>query len=206
MLGLDNLCPQFGWTLPHSTNRRQPHEVQSAAEVVVRNTQGVQIWSSGRVLTTAPRLVPNASLPLTSDTAYTWSVRVWSTRDHPTAFAIPANFTTGLLVQADWGNATWIVGGSLLRTEFVVPDGAVERVSLFVSACQYYMLYLDGRRVGDHELDVAWTKYADMHARACLGVTDDSDRTDAARVEQYRADMLSSCLCFLCLCGLYIRV
>ena len=158
MLGLDNLRPQFGWALPHSTDRQQPHQVQSAAEVVVRNARGVQIWSSGRVMSTAPRLVPNASLPLTSDSVYSWSVRVWPAGSQPSAFATPANFTTGLLAQTDWGNATWIVGGSLLRTEFEVPEGAVERVSLFVSACQYYMLYLDGRRVGDHELDVAWTK------------------------------------------------
>ena len=83
-------------------------------------------------------------------------------------FAAPANFTTGLLSPSDWGNASWIVGGSLLRTEFEVPPTplGVERVSLFVSACQYYRLYLDGQRVGDgdgdgvgaRELDVAWTK------------------------------------------------
>ena len=39
--------------------------------------------------------------------------------------------------------------------------GKVGRASLFVSACQYVLLYLDGERVGDHELDVLWTKFAE---------------------------------------------
>jgi hypothetical protein len=35
----------------------------------------------------------------------------------------------------------------------------VGRVSIYVSACQYYELFLDGSRVGDHELDVVWTRF-----------------------------------------------
>ena len=51
----------------------------------------------------------------------------------------------------------------MLRKEFTVAANATgfSRVSVFVSACQYYLLYLDGQRVGDRELDVVWTKFAE---------------------------------------------
>lgn len=80
----------------------------------------------------------------------------------------PASFVTGLFAQADWGEAEWIdagacsesadltttgnCSGGLLRTEFEVPAAAggassssssgLTRASLFVSACQYYELYV----------------------------------------------------------------
>jgi hypothetical protein len=42
----------------------------------------------------------------------------------------------------------------------LLPTAAVNgRVSIFVSACQYYELFFDGARVGDHELDVVWTRF-----------------------------------------------
>jgi alpha-L-rhamnosidase len=91
----------------------------------------------------------------------------------PTAFAARANFSTGLLAQSDWGAAQWIIGGALFRHAFEIADtdainsaGAITRVSLFVSACQYYVLYLDGIRIGDHELDVVWTKFAENRSYA----------------------------------------
>ena len=33
----------------------------------------------------------------------------------------------------------------------------VGRASLFIAACQYYSLFLDGQRVGDRALDGPWT-------------------------------------------------
>ena len=47
------------------------------------------------------------------------------------------------------------------RKEFNVSSAELGRVSLYVSACQYVILYLDGARIGDHELDVVWTKFAE---------------------------------------------
>ena len=48
----------------------------------------------------------------------------------------------------------------------VAGNAGAGRVSLFVSACQYYVLFLDGKRVGDHLLDVVWTKFAENRSYA----------------------------------------
>lgn len=92
----------------------------------------------------------------------------------------PAQFTTGLLSHSEWAPARWVhagactppamvehtalgfgnCSGGLLRKEFDVPAGLdIGRVSVFVGACQYYELYLDGARVGDRQLDVTWTRF-----------------------------------------------
>eukprot|EP01052_Picozoa_sp_SAG31_P020194 SAG31_NODE_1508_length_8063_cov_3.156956_6_plen_85_part_00 len=58
-----------------------------------------------------------------------------------------------------------------MRKEFEVPanlPNVVSRVSLFVSSCQYHLLYLDGKRIGDHELDVVWTKFAENRSYSAL--------------------------------------
>ena len=170
VLGVDKLRPHFGWALPVPATglRLAPTAAQSAAEVVLRDSLGQQLWSSGRIPGATPMYVPNASLPLASDRAYSWAVRVWDEGLSPSDFSTPANFSTGLLAPSDWGSAKWIIGSGgearMIRKEFVVGTELADkigRVSLFASACQYLLLYLDGERIGDHELDVVWTKFAE---------------------------------------------
>jgi alpha-L-rhamnosidase len=168
--GLDKTQPHFSWVLPTptpTTARLMPGALQSAAEVVLHEG-GRQIWRSGQVNGSTPVLVPASPLPLQSDRAYTWAVRVWGKTFHPSEFSANASFTTGLLRQSDWGEARWIIGGDMgearmLRKTFTIstPVSSIGRVSLFVSACQYVTLYLDGKKIGDHELDTVWTKFAE---------------------------------------------
>ena len=164
VLGLDNLRPHFAWTPPASAARLPPGAVQTAARVVVTTFPGgAAVWDSGAVASSAPLLVPSTPLPLASDTQYQWTVAsadgsgVWSPA------SAPARFGTGLLAPADWAGAAWIGGwraGTLLRKDFTVAAGApAARVSVFVSACQYYLLFIDGVRVGQRELDVMWTRF-----------------------------------------------
>ena len=163
VLGLDNLAPHFAWTPPAFAGRLLPSAVQSAARVVVTAfPSGAAVWDSGVVNSSVPLLVPASPLPLASDTRYQWTVStadgagVWSPPSPP------ARFNTGLLVPADWSGAGWIGGwrpGTLLRKDFMVVAGAAGFASVFVSACQYYLLFIDGVRVGSRELDVAWTRF-----------------------------------------------
>ena len=163
VLGLDNLLPHFAWTPPAFAARLPPAAVQARARVVVVTyPAGEPIWDSGAVASTAPQLVPPAPLPLRSDTQYAWTVATAAADGAWSPASAPALFATGLLAPADWEGAAWIGGwrpGTLLRKDFVV-GAAPARASLFVSACQYYLLYLDGARVGARELDVVWTRFA----------------------------------------------
>jgi hypothetical protein len=137
--------------------------VQTAARVVVEsNCSGKIVFDSGVVNTSRPELANRAPMPelaLQSDTVYTWHVEVW-TSDSPTpAVSAPAIFSTGLLEQSDW-TAVWIRGGKQMRSTFSVVSGArVARATLFIAACQYYVAWIDGVRVGDFILDSPWTSF-----------------------------------------------
>ena len=164
VVGLDNLLPHFSWTPPASTTRQAPSAIQSAARIVVVSYEnGATVWDSGIVNTTTPLMVPASPLPLTSDSRYMWTVTTADGSGAWSRASVPARFNTGLLLQSDWSGAAWIGGwraGTLLRKDFTVAAGApAAYVSVFVSACQYYLLYIDGVRVGARELDVVWTRF-----------------------------------------------
>ncbi|KAL3912254.1 MAG: hypothetical protein SGILL_006956, partial [Bacillariaceae sp.] len=62
-----------------------------------------------------------------------------------------AKFRSGLF--GSW-QAQWITGGTLLRKEFSLPAHSVkEYATLFVSGIGYHHVYLDGKKVGDHQMD-----------------------------------------------------
>ena len=90
-----------------------PTEIQTAFEVIVSAAPGgAAVWSSGAINSTAPNLYPASALPLESDQAYSWVVRTWTARGGGSVseLSAPANFTTGLMRQSDWGSAEWITG------------------------------------------------------------------------------------------------
>ena len=165
VLGMDVLAPHFAWTPPASAARLAPLAVQTAARVIVSTfPKGSIVWDSGIVVSSTPLLLPSAPLPLTSDTRYQWTVSTADGAGSWSPASAPALFVTGLLAPTDWAGAAWIGGwraGTLLRKDFTVVAGApAARVSVFVSACQFYVMQLDGVRVGERLLDVAWTRFA----------------------------------------------
>ena len=149
----------FSWVLPASRGAAQ----QTAAQVVVNETTSGgtvtrTVLDTGRLATGQPEHVAPMAAALRSDASYTWAVRVWAAdAAGPSPFSAAAAFTTGLLNRSDW-KATWIRGGAQLRKEFTVTQ-PVARASLFVSACQYYRLSLDGSPIGDQVLDSPWTNF-----------------------------------------------
>eukprot|EP01079_Euglenida_sp_SAG-EU17-18_P005441 gene5441-971_t len=186
VLGLDNLQPQFAWTPPVVGGL-----AQSAYRVNVTGS-GAEIWSSGKVVSPSPTLaVANGSLALVSDSLYAWTVETWP---GPTV-SQAAHFSTGLLNQADWNGASWISAGAcsevenwtrgahwlpiasckggLLRKDFAV-TGQPTRVSLFVSGCHYYEIFLDGARVGnDAGITNSWTRFNRFRSYATMDIDPD---------------------------------
>lgn len=175
-LGVDTTTPTFAWQLPvpaESTAARQPPAAfqrsfrivvseRHASRVVHAAAQrptgegkaysvGAVVYDSGEVVSSAPQHVPTTPLPFASDRAYVWNVTVQGSESSGVrATSEAALFSTGLLRASDWA-AEWVGGLNLLRASFEVDAStaaALGRVSVFVSSCQYYELYLDGTRIG----------------------------------------------------------
>ena len=169
-LGLDRLeAVHFSWQLPPAGAATRPGLQQLAARVVVAEAQpsGAPIktvFDSGRVNSSRLELVADLRDDLRSDTLYIWTVHTWCSHGAhadplPPSLSDPASFSTGLLRKSDW-KAEWIRGGTQCRTEFEIPVGLpVQRASIFVAACQYHTLELDGKGIGQGALNGPWTSF-----------------------------------------------
>ena len=180
-IGVDTAQPRFGWVLGSEGRDavQVAYQVQVATSPSALDRADDLVWDSGRVAADDSVGVEYAGEPLRSSTRYVWRVRVWSAPTVVSAWSDPTTFETGLLSADDWV-ARWIApatsasGGSYLRTSVSLPDG-IRQARLYVSGrgnyergpdgqgicCQQqfglargiYEAYVDGRRVGDAQLE-----------------------------------------------------
>ncbi|URM94246.1 glycoside hydrolase family 78 protein [Actinomadura madurae] len=143
-------APLFGWT----PRDRDPGEVQSAYEIVVRDPSGRTVWDSRRVRSGSQEYVKYAGPALAPETSYTWTVRTWDRTGKRSPWARPSTFDTGI-ADEDW-QATWIRRTTakaddytLARKDFTVGRSKVVRARVHIAAGQQYALHLNGETV-DH--------------------------------------------------------
>jgi alpha-L-rhamnosidase len=155
-MGIDVRLPRFSWILEHSEHG----QAQSAYEILVSAEPDVSsgdIWASGRVGSAKSGQIVYGGRALESGKTYFWKVRTWDKDGRESPWSSIARFDTGLFDRADW-RGTWIGCGNQLRKEFSV-GGAIKRARVYICGLGYYELRLNGRKVGNHVLDPAWTTY-----------------------------------------------
>ena len=176
--GVDVPSPRFSWIVGSSSQARG--SAQASYRITMKAAGGALgasdalVWDSGTQTSSTAYLVPYEGKALVSDTQYQWTVESVSTSGE-TATAT-STFRTGLFARSDWGAAEWITGGfdlKLLRTAFEVPASkTVVDAQVYVSGIGYHELWLNGKKVGDHRLDVGWTDYAKRVYYVSFGIAD----------------------------------
>ena len=155
-MGVDTPGPRFFWVPEHSDRG----QAQSAYEIIVSTDDEAangDMWSTGKVAGAVPGLVPYAGKPLQSGGTYYWKVRYWDVSGQPSPFSRPERLGCGLFSSGDW-KGQWIGGKNQLRKEFEIPKKIV-RAKAFMCGLGYSELRINGRKVGRHVLDPAWTTY-----------------------------------------------
>lgn len=105
--------PRFGWVLAATDSssralRQLGYQLRVAQDRAALADGRAPLWDSGRVASGATTFLPyDGRVPLTSDTDYWWTVRVWDQDGQSSAWAEPVRFRTGLLHASDW-RARWI--------------------------------------------------------------------------------------------------
>lgn len=163
--GIDVQQPRFSWKIVS----RQRGIAQSAYQILVSESMDElekgkgSTWDSGKVVSDEATNIDYCGKQLQSNKTYYWQVIVWDKNKKESISMNPAYFHTGLFDDSEW-KAKWIttkdIGNEspLLRKEFQV-EKAVKQAFVFVTACGYYELELNGEKVGDYVLDPGITDY-----------------------------------------------
>ncbi len=150
VLGLGESRPRLSWKLPDGAARQEAFEVE------------VDGRPCGRTAAAAHVLVPWPAGPLGSRRRAVWRVRTWTDLGE-SSWSARAWCETGLLEFADWV-AAWIEPTETERSAHVLShefhlDASVGTARLYATAHGIYECFLNGLRVGDHELTPGFTSY-----------------------------------------------
>ncbi len=186
-LGVD-VTPRLSWALESSAR----DQIQGGYQILVASSEATlhadrgDLWDTGRVASAESLNIAYAGRPLSSGVTAFWKVRVWDAAVHAGPFSEPARWEMGLLQPADW-KGRWIADprplpenetelynerpAPLFRKEFTAAR-PVRRARAYVSGLGYYVMAINGRRVGDHVLDPIWTSYGKRVLYSTYDVTD----------------------------------
>ena len=138
--------PLFGW----QPNDADGNEIQTAYQIqLTRASDGVVIWDSGKVPSSAESFVGYTGPALAAATSYSWTVRTWDRTNQVSPWAAAASFDTGLS-DSEW-KASWIRRSSteaddytLARREVTIGSSPITRALAYVSANHQFELRLNG--------------------------------------------------------------
>ncbi|HNS22223.1 MAG TPA: family 78 glycoside hydrolase catalytic domain [Sedimentisphaerales bacterium] len=165
-LAVDATQPRLAWEL-RSTARDQR---QTAHQVLVASSEDIlardegDLWDSGTVAGGQTIQVPYEGRPLESLQKVFWKVRVWDRDGRVSPWSKPASWTMGLLHPQDW-QAKWITANRTDKDPLPIfrkairLDRPIRRATAHICGLGQYELSVNGRRVGDHEMDPGWTNY-----------------------------------------------
>lgn len=158
-LGLDVRQPRFSWVLGWDARGKAPAAYQilvAGSRALIDRNQGDQ-WDTGRVASEEINQIVYQGKALAIGRTYYWKVRAWDRGGATSEYSDAATFELGPLTRDDW-KGQWISGGHELRKELKLP-AAVVRARAYVTALGYYVLYVNGKRIGHNVLDPAFTFY-----------------------------------------------
>ena len=176
-LGLDDLHPRFGWQFLSGENevcqigyRIRVFSLPYDQTTNIPNDQ--IIWDSGEVQSDSSQWVAYKGPALQPNKDYYWQVRVKTNKD-TSGWSSIQKWSTGLLNASNW-KGQWIgldsitpdvrmerhsrIAARHLRKQFSISK-PVKRATAHVCGLGYYILNLNGQRIGDYLLAPAPTQY-----------------------------------------------
>jgi len=165
-VGLDSPSPRFTWMIRSDRKGclQASYSLQIASSPELLEKGKADIWDSGVVRCGESRAVYHAAKALQSHTVYYWRVQVRD-RSGRNGCSPIATFETAKMNAKDW-DAAWITDhftkefrkSPMLRKNFNLTK-EIRRARAYVCGLGYYVLYLNGKRVGDRWLDPGYTDF-----------------------------------------------
>lgn len=193
-LGIDAVEPRLSWQLkprPDDRGQRQTAwRILAASSREKLERDDGDLWDSGKVDSERSILVPYRGTALRSRQRCWWKVMAWDAESRPGPWSSPASWEMALLSSNDW-RAKWIACSAgeesppplepapMFRRDFEVTR-EVRQARVYVTGLGYFELSLNGRKVGDHELDPVKSRYDRRVYYLSFDITDYLHRGDNA--------------------------
>ncbi len=178
-LGVDNPHPTFSWKM---TDKRQGAR-QSAYSITVSrdkdfSNSSAVVWQSGKVASSSSAVVAYSGKPLQAFTKYYWKVKLWDLNGKPMPESATSFFETGMMGMSSW-TGDWISDGGDINKlpapyfrKVFNSSKKIRSATAYVAAAGLFELYINGTKVGNHQLDPMYTRFD----RRTLYVTHDVTR------------------------------
>jgi len=152
-LGIDVAAPRFSWIV----EVQKRGGIQKAYQIKVYNEANRTVWDSGKIESSRSVNIAYGGEPLCSCSRYTWQAALWDDEGNESGYCKRESFETSFLSEKEW-QAQWIRGKNMFRKSFLVARKVV-RSRVYISGLGYYVLYVNGKRIGDRVLDPAGSDF-----------------------------------------------
>jgi len=165
-LGIDVYYPRFRWKID---DKREGASQQAYSICVGTDSANVldgqgDMWNTGKQMSDE-MLISYQGKSLEPFTKYYWSVRVWDKDGKEGRSAPLASFETGMIEMGNW-KGSWITDTTdvslkpapYFRRE-VEATRKIKAARAYIAVAGLYELYINGKRVGDHQLDPMYTRF-----------------------------------------------
>ncbi|MEN9981547.1 MAG: hypothetical protein RL542_1334 [Bacteroidota bacterium] len=173
--GIDVTQPRFSWILQSNLNetKQLAYQVIAASSLEKLNTNNVDLWDSGKVVSDASVNVVYTGKKLNNRQEVYWKVKVWTNKGEVLATEV-AHFSMGIMTYADWKSTRWIgydkiapedsisqfsrLSARYFRKTFDVKK-QLKKAKVYIMGLGLYELYINGNKTGDQVLAPVATDY-----------------------------------------------
>jgi alpha-L-rhamnosidase len=179
-LGIDEPNPRFTWQMETNRNglRQKAYQlVAGTEEAEVASGRG-NVWESGSVASGVIPAIYRGS-GIQPFTRYYWSVRVQDETGSWSDWAKVAWFESGMMDQRNW-KGQWITDthdynvkpAPYFRKAFQA-NKSIQSARAYIAVAGLYELSINGKRIGDHQLDPMYTRFDRRNLYVTYDVTEE---------------------------------
>jgi len=186
-IGVDIDQPRLSWQqLTERIGAQQvAYRIMVGRDSVAVSQNKGESWDSGKQTASSIR-VAYAGEPLQPFSRYYWKVVLWDDAGKEWPSDEVAFFETGMRKQESWKGA-WIADGEDIQQKAAPyfrktfnTQKKIKAARAYIAAAGLYELYLNGRKIGNHRLDPAYTRFDRRNLYVSYDVTNSLQQGDNA--------------------------